>query len=81
MEAVYQMCSTYLQGTGKVSYATLTSLLQKGLVFVPVLYLMESNFGLDGIVFANAVTTIISTAVALFLCRIWSRRISDPVPA
>ncbi|MBQ7059085.1 MAG: MATE family efflux transporter [Firmicutes bacterium] len=81
MDAVYQMCSAYLQGTGKVGYATLTSLLQKGLVFVPVLYFMESVFGLDGIIFANAVTTVISTTVALLLCRSWSRRISDPVPA
>ena len=30
VEGVYHMCSTYLQATGKVSYATLTSLMQKG---------------------------------------------------
>ena len=81
VEAVYQMCSTYLQGTGKVSYATLTSLMQKGLVFVPVLYLMERLFGLDGIVFANAVTTVISTAIALLLCLNWSRQVGRmPAP-
>ena len=72
-EGVYQICSTYLQGTGKVSYATLTSLMQKGLVFVPVLYVMERLFGLDGIIYANAVTTVISTVIALLLCRSWSR--------
>ena len=32
MEGVYHMCSTYLQSTGKVSYATLCSLMQKGLM-------------------------------------------------
>ena len=76
VEAVYQMCSTYLQATGKVGYATLTSLMQKGLVFVPVLFLMERAFALDGIVFSNAVTTVISTAIALLLCLDWSRRVS-----
>lgn len=76
VEAVYQMCSTYLQATGKVGYATLTSLLQKGLVFVPVLYCMERAFALDGIVFSNAVTTLISTSIALLLCRGWSRQVS-----
>ena len=31
-------------------------------------------FGLDGIIFSNAVTTLISTAIALLLCRSWSRK-------
>ena len=76
VEGVYHMCSTYLQATGKVSFATLTSLMQKGLVFLPVLLLMERLFGLDGIIFSNAVTTLISTLIALLLCRSWSRKIA-----
>lgn len=76
VEGVYHMCSTYLQATGKVSFATLTSLMQKGLVFLPVLLLMEKLFGLDGIIFSNAVTTLISTGIALLLCRSWSRKIA-----
>ena len=74
VEGVYHMCSTFLQATGKVSFATLTSLMQKGLVFLPVLLLMEKLFGLDGIIFSNAVTTLISTGIALLLCRSWSRK-------
>lgn len=76
VEGVYHMCSTFLQATGKVSFATLTSLMQKGLVFLPVLLLMERLFGLDGIIFSNAVTTLISTGIALLLCRSWSRKIA-----
>ena len=76
VEGVYHMCSTYLQATGKVSFATLTSLMQKGLIFLPVLLLMERLFGLDGIIFSNAVTTLISTGIALLLCRSWSRKIA-----
>ncbi len=76
VEGVYHMCSTYLQATGKVSYATLTSLMQKGLVFLPVLLVMERVFGLFGIVFSNAVTTLLSTLIALLLCRSWSKQIS-----
>ena len=74
VEGVYHMCSTFLQATGKVSFATLTSLMQKGLVFLPVLLLMEKLFALDGIIFSNAVTTLISTGIALLLCRSWSRQ-------
>ena len=76
VEGVYHMCSTYLQATGKVSFATLTSLMQKGLIFLPVLLLTERLFGLDGIIFSNAVTTLISTGIALLLCRSWSRKIA-----
>ena len=75
LEGIYHMCSTYLQATGKVSFATLTSLMQKGLIFVPVLLLMEHCFGLDGIIFTNVVTTLISTVIALRLCRRWSKQI------
>lgn len=71
---VYQLCSVYLQGTGKVSYATLTALLQKGIIFVPVLYLMEAAFGLMGLVFAGAVTDVLSTAVGVILCLAWARK-------
>ena len=56
---------------------TLTSLMQKGLIFLPVLLLMERLFALDGIIFSNAVTTLISTVIALLLCRSWSRQISQ----
>jgi Na+-driven multidrug efflux pump len=76
VESVYHMCSTYLQATGKVAYATLTSLLQKGLVFLPVLLLMERLFGLSGIIYANAVTTLISTVIALALSSSWNRQIA-----
>ncbi len=76
IESVYHMCSTYLQATGKVGYATLTSLLQKGIVFLPVLIVMERLFGLTGIIYANAVPSLISTAIALMLCSSWSRQIA-----
>ena len=32
---------------------------------------------LDGIIFSNAVTTLISTVIALLLCRIWSRQMGS----
>ncbi|WP_369297931.1 MATE family efflux transporter [uncultured Neglectibacter sp.] len=71
---IYQLCSVYLQGTGKVSYATLTALLQKGIILLPVLYLMESLFGLMGIIFAGVVTDLLSTAVGVVLCLVWARK-------
>lgn len=70
---IYQLCSSYLQATGKVSYATFAALLQKAIVYVPVLYLAEHFFQLYGIVFAGAVTDVISTAISAVLCVHWAK--------
>lgn len=77
---VYQLCAAYLQGTGKVSYATFTALLQKGLIYVPVLYLGEFLFQLNGIVFASAVTDVLSTAAGAALCLIWAKKSAETHP-
>ncbi len=71
---IYQLCSAYLQGTGKVSYATVTSLLSKGIAYVPVLFAMEALAGLPGLVFAGVVTDVISTAAGVILCLVWARQ-------
>lgn len=68
---ILQLCSTYLQGTGKVSYATVAALMQKGLVYVPVLYGMEAVWGFNGLVFAAAVSDLISTLAAAALSLHW----------
>lgn len=70
---IYQLCSAYLQGTGKVSYATVTSLLSKGIVYIPVVFLGEALLGLPGLVFAGAATDVISTVVGVILCMKWAR--------
>ncbi len=65
---VYQLCSVYLQSTGRVAYATVTALMQKALVYVPVLYGMNAAFGLTGLIFSAAVTDVVSMLAAVALC-------------
>ena len=64
----YQMCTTYLQATGKSNEALLVSLLEKGLFYIPVLFLMRWLYQMYGIVFASTVTTVLSAMVALYFC-------------
>lgn len=78
---IYQLCSAYLQGTGKVSYATVTSLLSKGIVYVPVLFAAEALAGLPGLVFAGAITDVISTAIGVALCIKWSKKAAGGMDA
>lgn len=42
---LYQLCQSFLQSTGKASYATFTAFLDKGLYYLPILFLMEHFFG------------------------------------
>lgn len=76
---VYQLCSAYLQGTGKVSYATVTSLLSKGLVYVPVMFICEALGGFTGLVFAGVISDIISTGIGAALCLNWAKRSAGSV--
>ena len=76
ISAIYQMCQVYLQSTGKVTYATLTALLQKGIVYIPVLYGMHALLGLNGLIFAGVVTDVIATLAGVLFCVRWMRNIN-----
>ena len=64
----YQICTTYLQATGKSKEAVIVSLLEKGVIYIPALFLMNLAFGLYGIVFAGTVATVVSAVAALRFC-------------
>ena len=57
-----------------MTFATLTALLQKGIFYLPVLYLLEASFGLVGLVFAGTVTDVLSTAAGVALCLLWAKQ-------
>ena len=84
--AVHQTCQTFLQSTGKASFATFVAVLDKGLFFIPVLYILNYFFGAYGIVFTGAVTLVFSLAVSVALSIFWLRKVkkqnaaSEPVP-
>ncbi|MBQ8954277.1 MAG: MATE family efflux transporter [Clostridia bacterium] len=64
----YQICTTYLQAAGKSKEAIVVSLLEKGLVYIPMLFIMNWLFRMYGVVFAGTVTCVISAAAALAFC-------------
>lgn len=75
MYAIYQLCQNYLQATGKASYAIVVSLLDKGLIFIPVLYIMNASMGVYGIAFSHAVTIVFALIVAVVLTLRWTRNL------
>ena len=72
---IYQLSQTFMQATGKVSYAIFASTLDKFLVYIPVLFIMDHKFGVYGIAFAHAVTMIFTLIITLSLALRWSRHI------
>lgn len=70
--SLYQLCTTYLQATGKATFATLASLLSKGIIYIPMLFLLNAVFQMYGILFTGAVTdtlSLIATAGLVLLSR------------
>ncbi len=72
---LYQLCQSFLQSTEKASYATFTAFLDKGIIYIPMLFLMEHFFGLYGIVFTGAVTLLFSLIIGAVLSFRWKRQI------
>lgn len=71
---LYQLCTTYLQSTGRAGYATFASLLNKGIIFLPVLFALHAAFGLQGIACTAPVTDGLSLIAAFLLCRLADRK-------
>ena len=72
---IYQLSQTFMQATGKVSYAIFSSMLDKFIVYLPVLYIMNHFYGVYGIAFAHAVTMIFTIIITLVLALKWSKKI------
>ena len=64
----YQICTAYLQAAGKSRQAIIVSLLEKGIVYIPVLFLMNRMFRMYGIIYSATVTTVLSAVAALIFC-------------
>ncbi len=71
---LYQLCQTFLQSTGKASYATFVAILDKGLFYLPILLIMSRLFGLYGIVFSANVTLLCSLITGALLSFRWERQ-------
>lgn len=85
---IYQLCQTFMQATGQAAYATFTALLDKGLFYLPILFLMNYLFKMYGIAFSAAVTLIFALAVGVALALKWNKKIKEttqetisPVPS
>ncbi len=73
---LYQLCQTFLQSTGKASFASLVALMDKGLFYLPLLFLLGKIFGLYGIIFTGAATLLLSLTAGILFSLLWNRKIN-----
>ena len=72
---LYELCTTFLQSTGKASYATVVALLDKGIIYLPMLFGLNALFGLDGVIYTAPLTDMVSLLAGGVLCFLWNKKL------
>lgn len=72
---LYQLCTVFLQSTGKASYATVVALLDKGIIYLPTLFGLDVLLGLSGVIYTAPLTDMLSLLVGTVLCFVWNRKL------
>lgn len=72
IHGLLQLCISYLQGTGRVTVATLFSLFRQ-VVHLVLLVGLNTLFGFMGLVFSSAATTFVCAVIGVVLC-LWQLR-------
>jgi len=68
---IYYFCTNFLQASGSAAWASIASALRQGLLLIPLLYLMNALFRLEGLALAPVVsdgTSILITAALALWC-------------
>ena len=59
-----------MQSAGKALPATILSVLRQGILLIPVLYLLNGLFGLNGVIYGQALTDCITVLLSIVF---WKR--------
>lgn len=62
------LCINTLQGMGKAVPSLALTICRQGLVFIPMILILNSLFGLDGIIYAQPVADYISIVISVIIC-------------
>lgn len=63
-----------MQSAGKALPATILSILRQGVLLIPILYLLNGLFGLNGVIFGQALTDYIAVVLSIGLCGGWRKK-------
>lgn len=64
------LCINTLQGMGKAIPSLVLTICRQGLVFVPTILILNTLFGLDGVIYSQAVADFVSIVMSLVICMV-----------
>lgn len=62
------LCINTIQGMGKALPSLILTVCRQGLVFIPLVFILDKLFGLEGVIYAQAVADVISILLAVAIC-------------
>lgn len=72
-QGAYQLSASYLQGTGSVTQATSLAIIRQ-LLHIPLMIAGNALLGFLGLIYSNAMTTVLCAILGVVLCLIRSRQ-------
>lgn len=74
---ITMMVEMGFQSSGQRALASFASTLRSGIIFIPLLLLMAHVRGMSGVQEAQPLAFVISSAIGIFLCDIYMRRLTE----
>lgn len=65
---IYFLTTNIMQAAGKALVPTIVSLSRQGIIYIPGLILLNALFGLDGLIYTQAVSDILAAIMSIILC-------------
>ncbi len=62
------LCINTIQGMGKALPSLILTICRQGLVFIPMVFLMNQLWGLEGVIYAQPTADFFSIVLSVFLC-------------
>lgn len=62
------LCINTIQGMGKALPSLILTICRQGLIFIPLIFVLNAMFGLDGVIYAQPAADYLSIVVAILIC-------------
>ena len=62
------LCINTIQGMGKAIPSLVLTVCRQGLIFIPLIFILNHMFGLEGVIYAQPAADYLSIVVAILIC-------------
>lgn len=77
---IYFLTTNIMQSAGKSLIPTIVSLSRQGLIYIPCLILFNAVWGLDGLIYTQAVSDITASLLSILLCVLVMKNVAKSKP-